>query len=332
MTFQILSLSGGGFLGLYTASVLSKLEEQTGKPIIDSFDLIAGTSVGGIIALGLSAGRSASEIKEAFIADGHHVFSGDRPPQNVIASAWKLVTGVPKSRYNPDRLRVIIERIVGENTLMQDLRRPTVIPAVNLTKGGPKIFKTGHHPKLVLDWKLKVADVALATSAAPTYFPLHQIGDDLYADGGLFANSPDLIAVHEAERFLGIKQEDISVLSIGTTTTAFAFSSQAGKALGSFGWLKRERLPKVMIGSQQALANDMMKHMLSDRYVRIDRAQSSDQQAELALDCASEIAKRDLQSAAANSVAEASSSGRLLKMLNHKAMPSMFLNASIGDR
>ena len=80
MTFQILSLSGGGFLGLYTAAVLSQLEEPIGNPIIDSFDLIAGTSVGGIIALGLSAGRSASEIKEAFLEDGHNVFSSDRPP------------------------------------------------------------------------------------------------------------------------------------------------------------------------------------------------------------------------------------------------------------
>ncbi|MBZ9813830.1 CBASS cGAMP-activated phospholipase [Mesorhizobium sp. CA7] len=328
MTFQILSLSGGGFLGLYTASVLSKLEEQTGKPIIDSFDLVAGTSVGGIIALGLSAGRSASEIKQAFLDDGHHVFSGARPPKNFISSTWKLLTGIPASRYNPGRLREIIERIVGVDSLMRDLRRPTVIPAVNLTKGGPKVFKTGHHRSLYLDWKLKLVDVALATSAAPTYFPLHQIGDELFADGGLFANSPDLIAVHEAERFLGIAQKDIKVLSIGTTTTAFAFSSRAGKALGSFGWLKRERLPKVMIGSQQALADDMMKHMLAERYVRIDRAQPAAQQEELALDCASEIAKRDLQSAAASSVAEISSNDMLLEMLRHKASPTNFLNAT----
>lgn len=331
MTFQILSLSGGGFLGLYTASVLSRLEEQMGRPIIDSFDLVAGTSVGGIIALGLSAGRSATEIKQAFLDEGHNVFSSRRPPQNFASSTWKLLTGVRTSRYDPNKLREIIERIVGPETRMKDLRRPTVIPAVNLTKGGPKVFKTGHHRRLYLDWKLKVVDVALATSAAPTYFPIHRIGDELYADGGLFANSPDLIAVHEAERFLDIDQNEIRVLSIGTTTTAFAFSSVAGEALGSAGWLKRERLPKVMIGSQQALANDMMQHMLADRYVRIDRPQPSDQQAELALDCASEIAKRDLQSAAASSVAEVSSNDALVDMLKHDAPPSTFVNATFSS-
>jgi patatin-like phospholipase/acyl hydrolase len=89
---------------------------------------------------------------------------------------------------------------------MSDLVRPVVIPAVCLTKGGPKVFKTGHHPRFVLDWRLPVSDVALATSAAPTYFPAHRIGDDLYADGGMFANSPDMIALHEAEQFLGVSR------------------------------------------------------------------------------------------------------------------------------
>ena len=60
VAFQILSLSGGGFLGLYTAAMLAELEERSGKPLNQCFDLIAGTSIGGIIALGLAAGRSGS--------------------------------------------------------------------------------------------------------------------------------------------------------------------------------------------------------------------------------------------------------------------------------
>lgn len=329
MVFQILSLSGGGFLGLYTASVLAEIEQRTGRPLADSFDMIAGTSVGGIIGLGLSAGCSADEIKQSFLNDGDKIFSSRRPASSFLSTGARFLSGLPRSRYDPAPLRSVIERIVGTDARMSDLRRPTIIPAVNLTKGGPKVFKTGHHPRFFIDWQLKVVDVALATSAAPTYFPIHQIGTELFADGGMFANSPDLIALHEAETFLDVKREDVRVLSVGTTTTAFAFSASAGRELGSYGWMKNERLPSVMIGCQQALTDDMMRHVIADRYVRIDRAQPPDQQAELALDCASSIAKRDLQSAAASSIAEVSSNHMLREILDHVAPEFTFTNATL---
>jgi len=79
VAFQILSLSGGGFLGLYTAAVLAELEERSGKPLNQCFDLIAGTSIGGIIALGLAAGRSASDIRDAFIEHGPRIFPRAQP-------------------------------------------------------------------------------------------------------------------------------------------------------------------------------------------------------------------------------------------------------------
>lgn len=329
MPFQILSLSGGGYLGLYTATVLANIEAQTGRPIVDSIDLIAGTSIGGIIGLGLSAGTSAEEIRQAFVEDGEKIFSPGRPASGFFGSARRMLSGLPTSRYDPAALRSIIEKVVGKDTIMGDLRRPTIIPAVNLTKGGPKVFKTGHHPRFVFDWRLKVVDVALATSAAPTYFPVHQIGNELFADGGMYANSPDLIAVHEAENFLDVRRPEMRVLSIGTTTTAFAFSASAGLKLGSWGWMKRQRLPNVMIGSQQALTDDMMKHIMRERYVRIDRAQPPEQQAELALDCASPIAVRDLQAAAKSSIAEMSSNEMLRSMLAHRAPPATFVNGSM---
>ena len=75
MAFQILCLSGGGYLGLYTASVLAELENQLGGPIAAYFDLLAGTSVGGIIALGLAAETPASDIKESFESNGSRIFS-----------------------------------------------------------------------------------------------------------------------------------------------------------------------------------------------------------------------------------------------------------------
>lgn len=329
--FQILSLSGGGYMGLYTASVLARIEELTCRPIASSFDLVAGTSVGGIVALGLAAGRSAGEIEQAFVDDGAKIFPAKRPPSGWIRSTVHLLRGVPSARHDPAPLRAVIERIVGAGAKMSDLSVPAVVTAVNLTKGRPRVFKTGHHESYMRDWKLDVADVALATSAAPTYFPIHRIDDELYADGGLFANSPDMVALHEAEHFLKKDRADIRVLSIGTTTAAFAFSASTRLRLGSWGWMRDQRLPTVMIGAQQAMTNDMLEHMLKGSYLRIDHAQSPDQRRELALDCASEQAERNLRAAATASAQEASKSELLKQMLRHEASRFRFVNASLLD-
>lgn len=329
MPYQILSLSGGGYMGLYTASVLARIESQTGRPIADAFDLIAGTSVGGIVALGLSAGRTAAEIEKAFVDDGDKIFPSGRPAVGWLRSGLHVLTGMPRSRHDPAPLRAVVERIVGADARMSDLSTPTVVTAVNLTRGRPRVFKTGHHESYTTDWKLDVADVALATSAAPTYFPIHRIDDELYADGGMFANSPDMVALHEAEHFLKRDRGDIRVLSIGTTTAAFAFSASIRLDLGSLGWMRNQRLPTVMIGSQQAMTNDMMGHMLPGAYLRIDHEQSPDQRRELALDCASPQAKRNLRAAATASAQEVSKNPLLRAMLEHAAPRFDFINASL---
>jgi patatin-like phospholipase/acyl hydrolase len=316
-------------MGLYTASVLARIESLTGRRIADCFDLIAGTSVGGIIALGLSAGRAAAEIEQAFVDDGQKIFPASRPAVGWLRSSFHVLAGVPWCRHDPAPLRAVIERIVGVGTKMSGLSTPTVITAVNLTKGKPRIFKTGHHGSYTRDWTLDVADVALATSAAPTYFPIHRIDDELYADGGMFANSPDMVALHEAEHFLRQDRPNIRVLSIGTTTAAFAFSASTKLSLGSLGWMRDQRLPTVMIGSQQAMTNDMMRHLLPDAYLRIDHEQSPDQRRELALDCASPEAQKNLRAAAAASAQEASSSPLLHTMLQHEAPRFEFINASL---
>ncbi|MEF2549082.1 CBASS cGAMP-activated phospholipase [Aurantimonas sp. E1-2-R+4] len=332
MPFQILSLSGGGYMGLYTASVLARLEEQTEKPIAASFDLIAGTSVGGIIALGLSAGRTAVEIERAFVEDGDKIFPSSRPVTGWLRSWTRIVQGMPRSRYDPAPLRAIVDRLMQATPKMSDLKIPVLVTAVNLTKGKPRVFKTGHHPNYMLDWRLDVADVALATSAAPTYFPIHKIESELFADGGMYANSPDLIALHEAEHFLGRSRPEIRVLSIGTTTAAFALNAGMDRDLGSLGWMQDQRLPTVMIGSQQAMTDAMMRHLLGDGYIRIDHEQSPEQRKELALDCASPCAKENLQAAAASSAMESLRLSALGDMLRHRAPPFEFVNASLSKR
>lgn len=328
VAFQILSLSGGGYLGLYTIAVLAELEKQTGRKTCEFIDLFAGTSIGGILSLGLAAGVSAADIRDAFIEDGEGIF-GRQPPAKGARKWAEFAGSIARPKHASSALRATVERIVGAETLMKDLMRPAVITAVNLTKGGPKVFKTGHHANFKIDWRLPVAEVALATSAAPTYFPTHRIDNELFADGGMFANSPDAIALHEAEHFLEVPLADISLLSIGTTTQSFAFSSATNTSMGVWAWVKGDRLSKAIIGSQQALTDDMMRHRLGESYLRIDRTPADAQRADLALDCASSQARTTLLAMARNSFAEFSANPLLRTMVRHNAADRPFINASM---
>lgn len=326
MAFQILCLSGGGYMGLYTACVLASLEEHYGRPLLEHFDLVAGTSVGGIIALGLAHGTSASEIRDAFLQHGADIFTDRPPPQTKFSQTFGLRKNALKAKYDPAALRKTIVDLVGEETKMGDLKHRVMIPAVNLTKGLPQVFKTSHHSTFIRDWRLKVVDVALATSAAPTFFPLHRIGGEMFADGGLYANAPDHLALHEAEHFLGQASDTVSILSVGTTTSRFSMSNAIGVNLGWMGWMDGQRLPNVMIAAQQENTNYMMRHRLGDRYLRIDQTQSKEQERSLALDVASQTAKHDLAALAEASVRDHLGKPALPAFFDHRASAPLFFN------
>jgi patatin-like phospholipase/acyl hydrolase len=324
--FRILSLSGGGFLGLYTISVLAALEKASGVPIAQRFDLIAGTSVGGIIALGLAAEVPAAHIQAAFEREGTSIFSERPVPDGKLGTLRDLLRYWRKPKYHSKSLQDTVRGIVGEQTRIGDLKHPVIVPAVNLTKGGPQLFKTPHHPNFSRDLNLYVTDVALATSAAPTYFPVAEVGNSLFADGGLYANSPDLLAVHEAETFFGCLAKNIHLLSIGTTTSQFSFSHAHGRQLGAFAWLREQRLVNVIIAAQQHSVDYMMKHRLGDRYLRIDALQSKEQERHLALDVATTSAQSTIKGLAETSFQSAINDRRLGEFLSYEAAPPVFFH------
>ncbi len=322
MAFQILSLSGGGFLGLYTITVLSELERILGRPIASSFDLLAGTSVGGIIVLGLASEQPAAKIKTSFEHNGARIFSERPAPRTRLAEAKDFLRSVMSSKYDGQWLRRTIVDVVGEETLIGELKHPVLVPTVNLTKGKPQIFKTPHHPDFKRDHRLRVVDIALATSAAPTYFPIAEIGDELFADGGLYANSPDLIALHEAEHFFNIPLDEIRILSVGTTTTQFSFSHTVRRDLGAFGWGRR--LPHTMLSSQQMDVDYILAHKLGNRYLRIDEIQSKEQERDLGLDVATEQAQKTVRGLASGSIQAVVNNPILTEILKYKAPEPKF--------
>ncbi len=322
MRFQILSLSGGGYLGLYTISVLSEFERRVGRPIASCFDLLAGTSIGGIIALGLAAEKSADQIKSVFEQNGARIFSSRRAPRTRLGEFMDFFRSFRSAKYRSDPLRRTIVQILGDDMLMGDLKHPVIIPAVNLTKGKPQMFKTDHHPDFKVDHLRRVVDVALATSAAPTYFPIAAVGDELFADGGLFANSPDLVALHEAEHFFRKDVDDVFILSVGTTTSKFSFSHTRGLNLGTLAWGRR--FPQVLLSSQQLDVEYVLRQKLGDRYLRIDTQQSKEQERDLGLDVATHAAQRTIRGLAAASAQDFLNNATLNEILSREAHPPVF--------
>ncbi|MBF2760719.1 MAG: patatin-like phospholipase family protein [Ectothiorhodospiraceae bacterium AqS1] len=207
----MLSLDGGGLKGLFTARFLAEWEKHVKRPVTSSFDLIAGTSTGGIIALALGAGFPASQIVEFYTRHGPAIFPASVPK---LVKVMRCLRG---SRYRPEPLESALDKYFGERLLGESSTR-LIIPAYHAERG-IHIFKTAHHSRLLIDSNERMAIIARATAAAPTYLPPLEIERGLrLIDGGVWANNPVQIAVNEALGYLNVPQHQIAVVRISTTT------------------------------------------------------------------------------------------------------------------
>lgn len=292
--FQALALTGGGYRGLFTARVLQELEDYIGEPIGRRFDLTYGTSIGGIVALAVAFEVPMKKVVETFVEHGTKIF----PLHDKPTAGWRVGADIlahrRSPRYESANLREVVLKLLPEDLTLNEAKHACAIPAVNVTKGEPQVFKTRHKAEWTRDWKFKAVDVAMATAAAPTFFGLAEVGGNRYADGGLFANAPDLLAMHEAENYFNVPPEAVRILSVGTTTKKYSLSYGTGTELGVFDWMSDQRLFNVIISSQQQLVDQLMKHKLGNRYVRIDAEPSNEQASDLGLDVASEAARNTL--------------------------------------
>ncbi len=206
--FQILSLDGGGIKGLFSAAVLSAIEDDLSVNIVDHFDLITGTSTGGIIALGLSIGMRPREIVEFYLSKGPTIF-----PSGLTTKWWHWFG----SKFSQEPLKAALEKCFKDKRIA-DCTKRVVIPAYNLGEDDVYLFRTPHAERLKRDWKVPIWKVALATSAAPTYFPCSRHVDSLrLIDGGVWANNPTMVGIVEAYGTLDVPLDRLHVFSIGTS-------------------------------------------------------------------------------------------------------------------
>lgn len=194
--FKILCIDGGGIKGLFSAQVLAEFEEAFETKTSEHFDLVCGTSTGGIIALGVAAGISMIQIVDFYKDKGPEIFCQKYKIGSFGELLYTLKQAVVKSKYSEKRLRKALEDVF-EDRKIGSSKNLLCIPAYNITTSMPRIFKKdyGH---LNQDDDKTFVEVALATAAAPTYFPVQEIDNVQYVDGGLFANNPIVVGLTEA--------------------------------------------------------------------------------------------------------------------------------------
>ena len=243
---RILSIDGGGYLGLASAAFLAEQERHFGVRCHDCFDMFCGTSTGAIIALALASGKTAAEVLDLYKGFGPSVFYNPFPGVRPFRT-W--VRGVLFSRYSNRALRQALDEAFGEETLGDVKRRGkiAIVPAFSLSKGRPRVFKTDHHPDLTLDSGCRLSDVALASSAAPYFLPVVRLKSpldqarELFCDGGLAANHPALLGLIEATYQLSVEPQTVQLLSMSTPR------GELGESFTQPGFLRRWLLSRGIL-------------------------------------------------------------------------------------
>lgn len=291
---KVLSIDGGGIRGIIPALVLAEIESRTERPTCELFDLVAGTSTGGIIALGvtvpaagedgsLSAGPrwSAGQLAGMYEQDGAKVFH--RSLVRTIAT----VDGLLAEKYAATGLEQLLESCVGEVTLSQALT-DVLITSYDIHAHEPVFFKSfqpRERPAAGAQAEKPVgaasvgappladhpmAVVGRATSAAPTYFQPEDVPtptppgapDQVLVDGGTFANNPAMCAYAEAVR--NNPGADVLIVSLGTGRLTESISFKQSKHWGLVQWA-RPLLDVIMDGASAAIDYQLDELLGSDR-------------------------------------------------------------------
>jgi patatin-like phospholipase/acyl hydrolase len=269
--FRILSFDGGGIRGVLTAVLLNRLLREYPALLQDRADTVtmfAGTSTGGILALGVAAGFTPAQIRDFYVTNGKLIFD----------SSWLHdvveLGGLSGSKYDNVNLKQILQETFGALKL-KDLKPRVLISSFSLDNQSPDPSKRTWKPKFFhnfpgadSDGESLVVDIAMSTSAAPTYFPSYGV----YIDGGVIANNPSLAAVAQAldERNQASERttlDAIKLLSVGTGASLQYVEGQ-NHDWGDAQWIKP--ILNVMMDGSVGVADFQCRQLLGARYCRLE--------------------------------------------------------------
>jgi predicted acylesterase/phospholipase RssA len=250
--FRILALSGGGVRGIFQAVYLAKLRQSLGSALHNHFDLVAGTSTGGLIGLAIALNIDPERIVDFYNAEASVIF---RPR---VLAQWRS-----GPRYDPKPLRAALQKLFSDKRL-SDCRPPVLVTAASLDRFSYRIFSTlggvGES-----DGTLLAIDVALASAAAPTYFPpVNPDGQHRsYVDGGLWANSPALAAVLTVHQQRRIQFSSMRVLAVGNGDFPHGVAANEFKTYRPFSYRTITALFEIMFASQETFADEYTMRLLT---------------------------------------------------------------------
>ncbi len=270
----VLSIDGGGIRGIIPALVLARIEDSTGLRICRSFDLIAGTSTGGILALALTVpvpGATdvqaltvrypAEELVDLYELQGRQIFA---------RSLWKgasSVAGLAEEKYSHAALEEVLREYLGDAWMDEALTK-VMVSAYDIEERSPIFFKSWQTPNRS-PWRVRMRDAARATSAAPTYFEPARVSVDgsvqSLIDGGVFVNNPAMCAYAEACRLW--PEEEIWVVSLGTGELTRPIYYEEACSWGLVGWALP--LMNVIFDGVSDAVDYQLRQILGSKHIRI---------------------------------------------------------------
>lgn len=264
-SIKVLSIDGGGIRGIIPAIIIDAIQKRLGKEPWQSFDLIAGTSTGGIITVGIGTAcnngkpYSAQQLVDLYVENGASIFK-----KNLLTPERELV--LPK--YSPEGLETVLAKFFRD-TQFKSAFTPLLVSSYDLQSQLPFFFKS-HKICISDDYNWWVRDIARATSAAPTYFPPFHLARDKqdYAlvDGGVYVNNPSMAAYAEAcKLYPGVAK--FVVVSVGTGDRQDNIKYAEAKDWGLLGWAKH--IVPVLMDSVSEAVDYELKYMPGCTYYRL---------------------------------------------------------------
>ena len=264
-SIKVLSIDGGGIRGIIPAIILGELQKRLGRSLPEAFDLVAGTSTGGIIALGIGTRGnqggpySPDELLNLYVRNAASIFK-----KNILTPEKEVL--FPK--YSPDGLEKVLTEFF-QATEFRTALTPLLVSSYDLQSQLPFFFKS-HRIASEAHYNWPVASIARATSAAPTYFPpLHLTrGAEDYAlvDGGVFVNNPAMAAYAEARRLYPAADRFV-VVSVGTGDRQDRITYAQAKDWGLLGWAKQ--IVPVMMDSVSEAVDYQLRQIPGCAYFRL---------------------------------------------------------------
>jgi patatin-like phospholipase/acyl hydrolase len=265
--FNVLSIDGGGIRGIIPAVVLTELERRAGRRVADVFDLVAGTSTGGILAAALSVRDedgalrwTAEQLIDLYISEGPEIFS-----QSLTDKILNPL-GLLDEHYDDKALQRAIDKYIGDARLTE-LATDVLLTAYDTEGRAPFFFKS-HVAAGAQSWNHRVSDAVRATVAAPTYFEPHLLTTATQrfslVDGGVFANNPAMSAYAEADRIA--PKRPVRIVSLGTGSLNRRYPYEDVKGWGVVEWI-RPLIAAVFDGQSDAVTMQL-DELLDDRHHR----------------------------------------------------------------